>query len=160
MASFSLRCEMRCIILRGVQRLHDIEMLREVSEFLLLEARMVIAASQDGNFADRRAPSLEEIAAARDAIKAAWDDEERECRRLGYAKTSAIIDEKRLAQRRKYEEVNREKIKERNRARLAANRDQINARKRELWALNVAQAEKKNAYRRELRRKQHAAVAC
>lgn len=158
---FALRNELRSIVLKGFQRLYDIEMLREVAEFALLEARMVVAATQDGTWGDSRAPSPEEIAAARDAINAAWDDEERERRRKGQkAQKLVIVDVRRVEQGRKYREANREKIKERKRASMAANRDQINARKREARTANAVQNEKENARRRERRRKQRVAVAC
>jgi hypothetical protein len=77
---FALRNEMRSIVLRGVQRLRGIEIAYELAEELLLEARMVVAASLDEQFDDEWAPSAEEIRAACTAISAAWTDEERELR--------------------------------------------------------------------------------
>jgi hypothetical protein len=102
----------------------------------MLEARMVVAATQDGTWGDRNAPSPEEIIAARDAISAAWDDEERECRRKGYVRTSVIIDERQKAYKRAWAEANRDKIRERVRAYNAANREKINARVRAAHAAN------------------------
>jgi hypothetical protein len=80
-SSVALRNHLHAIVLRGVQRLRWIEMASEAAEELLLEARMVVAASLDEGFDDEWAPSPEEIAAARDEIYAGWSDEERERRR-------------------------------------------------------------------------------
>ena len=76
-----LRAELHSIVLRGFQRLRDIEIAHEVAEFVLLEARMVVATSLDESYDDEWAPSPEEIVAAREAIQANWSDEEREQRR-------------------------------------------------------------------------------
>lgn len=80
-SSFALRSELRSIILKGYQRLHDIEIVRNLSEFVLLEARMVVAATLEADDIDEWAPSPEEIQAACNAISAAWSDEERDLRR-------------------------------------------------------------------------------
>jgi len=56
-SQLALRNELRSIVLRGVQRIRDIEIAREVAEFVLLEARMTIAASFDDDD-DNEAPLL------------------------------------------------------------------------------------------------------
>jgi hypothetical protein len=68
--------ELRSIVLRGVQRLRWIEMASEAAEELLLDARMIVAASLHDSYDPEWAPSPEEIAAARDEIYAGWSGEE------------------------------------------------------------------------------------
>ena len=79
MAKFSLRCELRSVVIRGVQRLREIEIAREISEFVLLESRMVVAAAHDDPTAGT-APTPLEIRRACEAIRASWSDEDIENR--------------------------------------------------------------------------------
>ena len=139
-SSLSLHNELVASIVRGFQRFQEIEFLRSLSDAVLLEARMTIAASDDDCNADKRAPSLHEIEAARDAINATWDDEERECRRKGYARSSVVVDQRQREHKRKY-------------------RDKINARRRALRADNPDRTAQENARRLLKRRMKMAASA-
>lgn len=87
-SSFALGCELRSIILKGYQRLHDIEIVRNLSEFVLLESRMVVAAALYADDIDEWAPSPDDIRAACNVIQSSWSDEERELRaRFEYTST-------------------------------------------------------------------------
>jgi hypothetical protein len=79
-STYSLRAEMRAIILRGLKHLRNIEIAREVAESVMLNARMVITSALADDDVDEWAPEPDEIEAACSVIQQSWDDIERERR--------------------------------------------------------------------------------